>query len=383
MGPLLDGFVDMALGGDAGPGGVLYAIQRDGMLVSVALDGTRTAIGASSSTTSIDAMAFDADTSTMYAASGNFGAGDSSLYTVDLGTGALTSLGTIAGFVVDGMTFDTGGTLYAMDQYGLWGTIDTTLATVTVIATLDYDDGALTFEGLDTDDATGTLYISSNSSTEGDVLRIVDPLTATTTSVGALGDGNQFPWIAIAPGEEPPATPTCFGLDATIVGTEGDDVINGTSGPDVIVGLGGADTIRGLGGDDVICGNDGNDSLLGGNGEDRINGGNGDDYLHGGAGNDLLNGSKGEDSLHGSDGNDTLKGGQDADSLHGDNGNDYLAGNTGDDRMFGGAGVDWFNGGPGADRIHANDGIGGEWIDGGPDSDVCTTDPTDSVSNCP
>ena len=39
------------------------------------------------------------------------------------------------------------------------------------------------------------------------------------------------------------AAPTlCREVAATIVGTEGDDVLTGTAGPDVMVGLGGADT---------------------------------------------------------------------------------------------------------------------------------------------
>ena len=46
----------------------------------------------------------------------------------------------------------------------------------------------------------------------------------------------------------------CHKLNATIVGTPGNDVIIGTPGNDVIVGLGGDDVIRGRGGRDVICG---------------------------------------------------------------------------------------------------------------------------------
>lgn len=53
---------------------------------------------------------------------------------------------------------------------------------------------------------------------------------------------------------------------ATIVGTDGDDVLRGTSGNDVIHGLGGNDTIEGLGGNDIICGGPGNDTILGGSG---------------------------------------------------------------------------------------------------------------------
>jgi serralysin len=45
----------------------------------------------------------------------------------------------------------------------------------------------------------------------------------------------------------------CQGLEPTILGTSGDDVLVGTPGRDVIHGLGGNDVIDGGGGDDVIC----------------------------------------------------------------------------------------------------------------------------------
>ena len=55
----------------------------------------------------------------------------------------------------------------------------------------------------------------------------------------------------------------CDGLEATIVGTAGDDVLQGTWQDDVIVGLGGNDIIRGGSGSDTICGGDGNDEIHG------------------------------------------------------------------------------------------------------------------------
>ncbi|CAG0992925.1 hypothetical protein GPROT1_03181, partial [Gammaproteobacteria bacterium] len=68
---------------------------------------------------------------------------------------------------------------------------------------------------------------------------------------------------------------TCFGLPATVIGTDGNDVLNGSPRDDVIVGLGGNDVINGLGGNDVICGGDGNDILAGGAGNDRLDAGAG------------------------------------------------------------------------------------------------------------
>jgi hypothetical protein len=95
-------------------------------------------------------------------------------------------------------------------------------------------------------------------------------------------------------------TPTpaqCFGLDATIVGTAGDDVLPGTSGADVIAGLDGDDEIIGMGGDDLICGGPGEDLLKGKTGNDKLKGNAANDTLKGGAGDDELRGGAGKDDL--------------------------------------------------------------------------------------
>jgi len=98
---------------------------------------------------------------------------------------------------------------------------------------------------------------------------------------------------------EPPADSReydCAGRKATIVGTEGDDVIRGTPGPDVIAALGGNDTIIALGGDDIVCGGPGNDHLRGGGGNDDLRGRSGRDVLKGGSGRDRLGGGRGIDT---------------------------------------------------------------------------------------
>jgi 6-phosphogluconolactonase (cycloisomerase 2 family) len=82
----------------------------------------------------------------------------------------------------------------------------------------------------------------------------------------------------------PDAPPLCFGQPATIIGTEGPDVLRGTSGNDVIVGLGGDDLLLGGGGDDLICGGDGDDRIIGGthSGDgDRCDGGSGANSING------------------------------------------------------------------------------------------------------
>ena len=127
------------------------------------------------------------------------------------------------------------------------------------------------------DESTTTATTSTTSPSISEEISSVthDTLTTTTTS----------------------AEMTCAGLGATLVGTEGDDVLVGTNGPDVIVGLGGDDTIDGLAGDDTICG---------GNGKDELNGGEGDDYLYGGNGKDVLIGGPGYDQFDGGNGEDVI-----------------------------------------------------------------------------
>jgi predicted extracellular nuclease len=89
----------------------------------------------------------------------------------------------------------------------------------------------------------------------------------------------------------------CQGLEPTIVGTEGDDLLTGTYGRDVIVGLGGDDVINGRNAADVICGGLGNDTIAGDNGDDVLLGGFGDDALSGDNGDDRLIGGPGEDDV--------------------------------------------------------------------------------------
>nr|WP_281379891.1 calcium-binding protein [Nocardioides ginsengisegetis] len=165
------------------------------------------------------------------------------------------------------------------------------------------------------------------------------------------------------------ATATCDGLTATIVGSDGPDMIVGTAGDDVIAGLGGGDAIDGLAGDDVICGDDGADQLRGGPGADRLLGGLedsdpdehlGGDALFGGPGNDHLD--PGYDSSDHPD-RDSLRFGDAprgvtvelGDGVTGSAtglGHDTLV-LTGSPLVVGSPHADTFQGSPGRDRIHA------------------------------
>lgn len=176
--------------------------------------------------------------------------------------------------------------------------------------------------------------------------------------------------------------PTCFGREATIVGTDGDDTIVGTPRTDVIVGRDGVDHIRGRGGRDYICGESNGppptpgdspsfEHLGGGPGNDRISGGPGFDIVSGGPGADRIRLGGNPfflpcddpddcvplvDAGFGGDGDDVLRGGAGLDDLDGGRGADLLDGGSGDDGLLGGRGDDVLNGGPDGDGVHGGRG---------------------------
>jgi hypothetical protein len=144
--------------------------------------------------------------------------------------------------------------------------------------------------------------------------------------------------------------PTCFGQPATIIGTDGPDILIGQSGvADVIYGGGGNDYISG--GDfyedddipgvaaDLLCGGPGNDRVRGGPGNDKVNGGDGDDSVDGERGADVVQGNAGNDRVI------------DDSNIDMDHMNDLLRGGDGDDVMGVAWGIDKAYGGAGNDTI--------------------------------
>jgi len=73
---------------------------------------------------------------------------------------------------------------------------------------------------------------------------------STTVTAGAYNVGVDFP-VGSVPVVR--AYELCQGLEPTMFGTNGDDVLTATPERDVIHGLGGVDVVIGLGADDVIC----------------------------------------------------------------------------------------------------------------------------------
>jgi uncharacterized repeat protein (TIGR01451 family) len=122
----------------------------------------------------------------------------------------------------------------------------------------------------------------------------------------------------------PPSGPTCQGAAATIVGTNGPNVINGTGHRDVILAGAGDDQVFAGGGSDIVCAGPGFDLVGGGPKGDSIKGGLNGDRLRGGGGNDALRGNRGPDRLRGGFGDDLLAGGLGADNCRGGPGADIL-----------------------------------------------------------
>ena len=87
----------------------------------------------------------------------------------------------------------------------------------------------------------------------------------------------------------------CGGEDATITGTDGDDVITGTPGRDVIHARKGNDIVKPSAGADLICGGMGADELNGGRGKDTLIGGDGVDVCVGGQAEDTFKGCETEE----------------------------------------------------------------------------------------
>lgn len=146
--------------------------------------------------------------------------------------------------------------------------------------------------------------------------------------------------LATGPAASASTTVWCGGVEATIVGTTGADVLTGTPGVDVIQALGGNDVVYGQGGNDIICGGHGNDRLYGGDGADKIYAFKGADRLEGGSGPDILFGGPGRDSIFGNNGRDVLKGGPGVDVLHGGAQRDNLRGGLHADTLYGGSELD-------------------------------------------
>jgi Ca2+-binding RTX toxin-like protein len=181
---------------------------------------------------------------------------------------------------------------------------------------------------------------------DGGVIR-VEPSTGARSTVS--GNPNAPDASLVDPSGLLVVPPTCFGVYATISGTEGADALTGTAGPDVIAARAGDDIVDAKEGADLICGGGGRDRLIGGDGRDRFVGGNSGDVILGNDGADFAKGEIGNDKIHGGRGSDRIYGQQRRDNVVGGKGRDLLNGGPGRDKLSGGPGRDRLRGGPGRD----------------------------------
>ena len=172
----------------------------------------------------------------------------------------------------------------------------------------------------------------------------------------AVSDGGAIATGTVAITVLPVALRTLCALDATIVGTLGDDVLEGTPGDDVIRGRRGNDVIRGNGGNDIVCAGPGADDVTTLGGDDRVTGGSGNDTLTAGAGDDRVRGGFGRDTIAAGAGNDSVAAGPGDDTIDAGDGRNAVAAGPGDDHVTAGAGDDRVDGGPGTDVCDAGGG---------------------------
>lgn len=175
------------------------------------------------------------------------------------------------------------------------------------------------------DPALGWEVAGANPTAPGDVIYRV---SIANVIVNGQNTSRSYSVTSFDAASSAPLGPFCNGRQATIIGTDGADVLKGTPGNDVIVGLGGDDVIDGFAGHDIICGGPGADIIRAGWGNDFAFGGNGQDFLRGANGEDILRGGNGRDRLDGGAGADTLVGGDHYDTLLGAGGNDTCWGRT-------------------------------------------------------
>jgi Ca2+-binding RTX toxin-like protein len=299
------------------------------------------------------------------------------LVTFDLETGAASLVGLTGWSCAEvGIAFSPDGFLHDVTDWSV-GYLSQADGTARFAAGAAYErcgtGAGSRITGMDFHPLTSVLFgsLESGEGVSANCLATIDQRSGRVRVVGPTVTGlDALAWSGTK------TAVTCFGVPATIVGTDGADVLVGTAGADVIAGLGGTDVIRGGRGHDLICGGPGDDSVFGGYGNDVIFGGDGQDTLRGeagddaidaGASSDLVLGGPGDDVLFGDGGDDTLKGEGGQDSLHGGAGHDHLAGGLGDDWLEGGGGDDTLLGEAGNDVLASGGGF--DTLDGGPGAD--------------
>ncbi|RMI01055.1 MAG: DUF4394 domain-containing protein, partial [Calditrichaeota bacterium] len=130
-------------------------------------------------------LAMDPTDGTMYASSSDVF--NSSLYTVDLSTGAVTRIGAITNApLIIAIAVSPSGQMYGVDIFNdNLISIDKATGAGTVVGPIGFD--ANFSQGMDFDESDGTLYMAAYNAATGGELRTVDVTTGATTLIGPLG----------------------------------------------------------------------------------------------------------------------------------------------------------------------------------------------------
>ncbi len=192
------------------------------------------------------------------------------------------------------------------------------------------------------------IHLAVATSTGSGVSEVVDQYIVAKIILVGVNKSSLTPAMFVTSLGNDPGNPEHFGPQ---VDRRGQDLIGDPPNADsnrnqTILGAEGDDVINGRNGNDWIQGNTGNDHLFGDGGADTVRGGKGIDFVHGGDGNDILFGDNDLDFLFGGAGDD---------ELYGDNPftpnnpldprvdrNDTLRGGTESNRLEGGGGDDIF-----------------------------------------
>ncbi len=177
------------MGGDFS---ILYAIDNAGPMLYAfdTTSGLQTVIGSTppQSGHTWTGMAGDPVSRVMYAASTD--GSTNALYTLDLATGTPTLVGTFGGgFVVIDIAVSSNGQMYGLDiATDSLLSIDKGTGAITSIGSIGFD--ASYAQGMDFDYATGDLYLAAyNNSNSSAELRLADLATGATTMVSTIGAG--------------------------------------------------------------------------------------------------------------------------------------------------------------------------------------------------
>ena len=145
---------------------------------------------------SIGDLAYDSTTSTMFGITSNaaFNGAGGDIYTIDLGTGLASFIGSTIWGTSAGLAFDGAGTLYALGYDPAVGPFGTnmlfTLSTsdATELSRLTVSNNDLIFDGLGINSVTGAIYATQGST--GDVYT-VDGTTGAMALIGNPSNGKM------------------------------------------------------------------------------------------------------------------------------------------------------------------------------------------------